>query len=158
MTTLQSMPTDAVLVAIDVSRHRHETLIEVPGRTRRRRLTVLNTQPEHDRQRQRRAPVRVVPYEGRKELAQRGQAWSAATASISTTASARLRAVASAASASAILRGGRLANDDRRASMTNQGVYCMVGALRLCVERQSWPITAEPKHHQHDFQIAHSGI
>lgn len=49
MTTLQSMPIDAILVAIDISKHRHEVLIEVPGRTRRRRLTVLNTRPEHDR-------------------------------------------------------------------------------------------------------------
>ena len=49
MTTLQSMPSGAILVAIDVSKHRHEILIEVPGRTRRRRLTVLNTRPEHDR-------------------------------------------------------------------------------------------------------------
>ncbi len=49
MTTLQSMPIDAILVAIDISKHRHEVLIEVPGRTRRRRLTVLNTRQEHDR-------------------------------------------------------------------------------------------------------------
>lgn len=49
MTTLQSMPSGAILVAIDVSKHRHEILIEVSGRTRRRRLTVLNTRPEHDR-------------------------------------------------------------------------------------------------------------
>jgi len=40
MTTLQSMPIDAILVAIDISKHRHEVLIEVPGRTRRRRPQV----------------------------------------------------------------------------------------------------------------------
>ncbi|KZZ22775.1 hypothetical protein A3753_05070 [Sulfitobacter sp. HI0082] len=74
------------------------------------------------RQRQRRAPVRVVPHDDRSELAQRGQARSAAAASISTTASARLRAVANATSASAIFRGGKLAIDDKRASMTNRGV------------------------------------
>jgi hypothetical protein len=32
-----------VLVAIDISKHRHEVLIGIPGKTRRRRLTVMNT-------------------------------------------------------------------------------------------------------------------
>ncbi len=32
-----------VLVAIDISKHRHEVLIGVPGKKRRRRLTILNT-------------------------------------------------------------------------------------------------------------------
>ena len=32
-----------LLVAIDVSKHRHEVLIGIPGKTRRRRLTVMNT-------------------------------------------------------------------------------------------------------------------
>jgi transposase len=42
MTTTHSIaPT--LLVAIDISKHRHEVLIGVPGRTRRRRLTVMNT-------------------------------------------------------------------------------------------------------------------
>lgn len=49
MTKLQSMPDGAVLVAIDISKHRHEVLIEIPGRARRRRLTILNTRPDHDR-------------------------------------------------------------------------------------------------------------
>jgi len=32
-----------LLVAIDISKHRHEVLIGIPGKTRRRRLTVMNT-------------------------------------------------------------------------------------------------------------------
>ena len=48
MTTHQLTPTAGVLVAIDVAKIRNEVLIEVPGQ-RRRRLTVLNTRPEHDR-------------------------------------------------------------------------------------------------------------
>ena len=32
-----------LLVAIDISKHRHEVLIGIPGKTRRRRLTILNT-------------------------------------------------------------------------------------------------------------------
>jgi transposase len=36
------------LVAIDVSKNRNDVLIEVPGRSRRRRLVVPNTRPEHD--------------------------------------------------------------------------------------------------------------
>jgi hypothetical protein len=36
--------TDArVLVGIDISKNRHEVLIAVPAKTRRRRMTVLNT-------------------------------------------------------------------------------------------------------------------
>ncbi len=34
MTTLQSMPAGAVLVAIDIAKHRHEVLIDAPGRKR----------------------------------------------------------------------------------------------------------------------------
>jgi len=50
MTNAQSMPEKAVLVAIDVAKHRNEILIEEPDRRRRRRrLTVLNTREEHDR-------------------------------------------------------------------------------------------------------------
>lgn len=40
MTNRQLTPPDAVLVAIDVSKLRNDVLIEMPGRTRRRRLTV----------------------------------------------------------------------------------------------------------------------
>ena len=32
-----------VLVGIDISKHRHEVLIAVPGKTRRRRMTITNT-------------------------------------------------------------------------------------------------------------------
>lgn len=49
MTKPYLTPTDTVLVAIDVAKTRNEVLIEVPGRARRRRLTVLNTRAEHDR-------------------------------------------------------------------------------------------------------------
>lgn len=49
MTLSEDMPDCAVLVAIDVAKHRNEVLIEMAGRTRRRRLTVLNTRAEHDR-------------------------------------------------------------------------------------------------------------
>ena len=49
MTLSEDMPDRAVLVAIDVAKRRNEVLIEMPGRARRRRLTVLNTRAEHDR-------------------------------------------------------------------------------------------------------------
>lgn len=49
MTLIQSIPSDTALVAIDIAKRRNEVLIEVPGRQRRRRLSVLNTRPEHDR-------------------------------------------------------------------------------------------------------------
>ena len=49
MTTRQPMPDGAVLVAIDVAKHRNEILIEAPASLRRRRLTILNTREEHDR-------------------------------------------------------------------------------------------------------------
>jgi transposase len=42
-------PAAATLVAIDIAKTRNEVLIEAPGRSRRRRLTVLNTRAEHDR-------------------------------------------------------------------------------------------------------------
>jgi transposase len=43
-------PTVSTLfVAIDVSKHRHEVLIAVPGKTRRRRLTICNTQDDFNR-------------------------------------------------------------------------------------------------------------
>jgi transposase len=45
----QLTPTTGVLVAIDVAKARNEVLIEVPGQARRRRLSVPNTRPEHDR-------------------------------------------------------------------------------------------------------------
>lgn len=49
MTTLYPMPTDVALVAIDVAKMRNEVLIDVPGRARQRRPTVVNTRTEHDR-------------------------------------------------------------------------------------------------------------
>ncbi|NGO56083.1 IS110 family transposase [Mesorhizobium camelthorni] len=48
MTTLESTPAAAVLVAIDIAKVRNEVLIETPGHKRRRRLLVLNTRAEHD--------------------------------------------------------------------------------------------------------------
>lgn len=38
-----------VLVAIDISKHRHEVLIAAPGRKRRRRLTIQNKREDFDR-------------------------------------------------------------------------------------------------------------
>jgi len=49
MTLDPSLPKNAVLVAIDVSKRRNEVLIAFPGDARRKRLTVLNTRDEHDR-------------------------------------------------------------------------------------------------------------
>jgi transposase len=49
MTIPKPTSLDAVLVAIDIAKHRNEVLIEIPGRARRRRITVLNRRDEHDR-------------------------------------------------------------------------------------------------------------
>ena len=49
MTSNQPTPAAAALVAIDVAKLRNEVLIEVPDARRRRRMTVPNTRPEHDR-------------------------------------------------------------------------------------------------------------
>jgi len=49
MTIADSIPADAVLVAIDIAKVRNEVLIESPGDKRRRRLQVLNNRAEHDR-------------------------------------------------------------------------------------------------------------
>lgn len=49
MTISNSIPADAVLVAIDIAKVRNEVLIEAPGDKRRRRLQVLNNRAEHDR-------------------------------------------------------------------------------------------------------------
>lgn len=48
MTKRFSTPTGAVLVAIDMSKHRQEVLIERPEGGRRRRMTVLATRPDYD--------------------------------------------------------------------------------------------------------------
>ena len=42
-------PTDAVLVAIDMSKHRQEVLMERPEGGRRRRMTVMATKNDYDR-------------------------------------------------------------------------------------------------------------
>lgn len=49
MTKRLCTATDAVLVAIDMSKHRQEVLIERPEGGRRRRMTVLATKPDYDR-------------------------------------------------------------------------------------------------------------
>jgi hypothetical protein len=49
MTKHQIMPSDAVLVAIDIAKARNEVLIEAAGSARYRRLSVMNTRTEHDR-------------------------------------------------------------------------------------------------------------
>jgi transposase len=49
MTNRESTPPDAALVAIDVSKLKNDVLIEIPGKMRRRRLTVINSRAEHDR-------------------------------------------------------------------------------------------------------------
>lgn len=49
MTLFDYTPKNGVLVAIDVSKLRNDVLIEVPGKCRRKRLTVLNSRAEHDR-------------------------------------------------------------------------------------------------------------
>lgn len=49
MTSPESIPADAVLVAIDIAKVRNEVLVEAPGQKHRRRLSVLNTRAEHDR-------------------------------------------------------------------------------------------------------------
>jgi transposase len=49
MTFPHCMPKNSVLVAIDVSKLRNDVLIELPGNSRRKRLTVLNSREEHDR-------------------------------------------------------------------------------------------------------------
>jgi hypothetical protein len=38
-----------VLVAIDISKHRHEVLIGIPGKKRRRRMTIMNTLEDFQR-------------------------------------------------------------------------------------------------------------
>lgn len=49
MTRYLSTPTNAVLVAIDMSKHRQEVLIERPEGGRRRRMTVIATKDGYDR-------------------------------------------------------------------------------------------------------------
>jgi transposase len=49
MTFDQPTAPTPVLVAIDIAKHRHEVLIEEPGRRRRRRISIRNTADDHDR-------------------------------------------------------------------------------------------------------------
>lgn len=49
MTKRSSTAADAVLVAIDISKHRQEVLIERPEGGRRRRMTVMATKADYDR-------------------------------------------------------------------------------------------------------------
>ncbi len=49
MTKYLSTPTNAVLVAIDMSKHRQEVLIERPEGGRRRLMSVMATKDDYDR-------------------------------------------------------------------------------------------------------------
>lgn len=64
MTKTHATSSEPVLVGIDVAKSRHEVLIEVPGRKRRRRVTMLNARADFDRLtallREHGRPVRVA--------------------------------------------------------------------------------------------------
>ena len=49
MTNQKTTPPESLLVAIDIAKARNDVLIEYPGRSRRRRLSVMNTRADHDR-------------------------------------------------------------------------------------------------------------
>ncbi len=49
MTNYKNTPDASVLVAIDIAKHRHEILIAVPGKKRRRRMTIQNTREDYHR-------------------------------------------------------------------------------------------------------------
>ena len=49
MAKAQHTPDARILVGIDISKNRHEVLIFVPGKMRRRRMTVLNTADNYHR-------------------------------------------------------------------------------------------------------------
>ena len=49
MTNYKNTPNAPVLVAIDIAKHRHEILIAVPGKKRRRRMTIQNTHEDYHR-------------------------------------------------------------------------------------------------------------
>ena len=49
MTVITIAQTTPVLVAIDIAKARHEVLIAVPGKKRRRRLTILNELDDFER-------------------------------------------------------------------------------------------------------------
>jgi transposase len=49
MAKVEYAPDARVLVGIDISKHRHEVLIAAPSKSRRRRMTVLNTADDYRR-------------------------------------------------------------------------------------------------------------
>ena len=49
MAKARHTPNARILVDIDIARNRHEVLRAVPGKTRRRRMTVLNTADDYQR-------------------------------------------------------------------------------------------------------------
>lgn len=49
MTVAKTIPVSPLLVAIDISKHRHEVLIQVPGKARRRRLAIQNNLEDFER-------------------------------------------------------------------------------------------------------------
>ena len=49
MTEIEDAPGARVLVGIDISKHRHEVLLAVPGKQRRRRMTLTNAKADFDR-------------------------------------------------------------------------------------------------------------
>jgi len=49
MARIETTPDARVLVGIDISKHRHEALIAVPGKQRRRRVTLTNTKADFER-------------------------------------------------------------------------------------------------------------
>jgi hypothetical protein len=48
MTKYQLTPNDGALAALDVAKARNEVLIDIPGSSRLRRLTVLNHTPDRE--------------------------------------------------------------------------------------------------------------
>ena len=49
MARTETTPDARVLVGVDISKHRHEVLIAVPGKQRRRRVTLTNTKADFER-------------------------------------------------------------------------------------------------------------
>ena len=49
MTEIEDAPGARVLVGIDISKHRHEVLLAVPGKQHRRRMTLTNAKADFDR-------------------------------------------------------------------------------------------------------------
>ena len=49
MTEIEDAPGARVLVGIDISKHRHEVLIAVPGKQRRRKMTLTNAKADFGR-------------------------------------------------------------------------------------------------------------